>query len=201
MPRSPSASAAYGAGLEYETPNHPPTTIHIPGHTGSNLEAAPVLTLYQVPVPDSVEVILPNGATAWGKYVEPIRPATTEPAGQPMPAWAKSFSMVAASLGGLSLSFALALRIARPALGDLVDLLEMAMKVAFFLAVILGVIVIAARSRLTANRQNPGADQALGTEYPQQTVVVTVEGTGGTRLLGRSGDVNVQLGDRARYKH
>jgi hypothetical protein len=179
-----------------------PTTVRIVGSTATEaVQAAPVLTLYQVPVPGSVEVTLPNGATAWGKPVQPVAPATPMPAHEPMPAWAKAFATVSASLAGLAVCSALALRIARPALGDLVDLLEMAMRVAFFLAVILGLFAVVARSRFNAARRDAALDHQPANTTVEQTVIVTVDNTGGTRLLGRAGDVNVQFGDHARYKH
>lgn len=39
-----------------------------------------------------------------------------------------------------------------------------------------------------------------GEDQPQQVVFAPQINTGGTRLLGRSGDVNIQLGDRNRNK-
>lgn len=54
-----------------------------------------------------------------------------------MPAWAKAFSLAAGSLTVLALGGAAALRIAAPALGDLVDVLDMLFRVALVLAALL----------------------------------------------------------------
>ncbi|MFI8007945.1 hypothetical protein [Streptomyces sp. NPDC086010] len=161
---------------------------------------APALTLYQVPVPGAVQVQLPDGRFAWGKPVEhhltATPPATTPP--EAMPGWAKAVSLIAGSLTVMALGSATALRIAAPALGGLVDLLDTLWKVALTLAVILFGVGLTGRylfaKALCANTTTPPAAQ-------QQPMVFAPQiDTGGTRLLGRSGDVNIQLGDGNRNK-
>ncbi|MFB7552601.1 hypothetical protein [Streptomyces sp. NPDC056154] len=162
---------------------------------------APALTLYQVPVPGAVQVQLPDGRIAWGRPVEhhldPVPTATNSP--EAMPGWAKAVSLVAGSLTVMALGSAAALRIAAPALGGLVDLLDTLWKVALTLAVILFGIGLTGRFLLASARRAdttaPAADQQ------QQPMVFAPQiDTGGTRLLGRSGDVNIQFGDRNRNK-
>ncbi|MFD3567417.1 hypothetical protein [Streptomyces sp. NPDC058667] len=172
-----------------------------PDHTLEPV-TAPQVTLYPVPVPGSVQVQLPDGRIAWGRPVEhrldPV-PVHTAPA-EPMPAWAKAIGMVAGSLTVLALGGAVALRIAAPALGDLVDLLDMIWKVALTLAVLL----FGARLLSRSLRGALGTDQAdtgrSATDAGQTVVFAPQIDTGGPRLLGRSGDVNIQFGDRNRNK-
>ncbi|MER0443209.1 hypothetical protein ABR738_01215 [Streptomyces sp. Edi4] len=160
---------------------------------------APALTLYQVPVPGAVQVQLPDGRIAWGRPVEPRLETVPLPAPkEPMPAWAKAIGMVAGSLTVLALGGAIALRIAAPALGDLVDLLNTIWVVALVLAVIFfgGRIIM---RFLAASATDSASD--TGSSHGQSTVVFAPEiNTGGTRLLGRSGDVNIQWGDHNRNK-
>jgi hypothetical protein len=157
---------------------------------------APALTLYQVPVPGAVQVQLPDGRIAWGRPVEqhldPLPPPAPK---EPLPAWAKAIGMVAGSLTALALGGALALRIAAPALGDLVDLLDTLWKVTLALAVILfGGLLLRSRMSLAADSAGSTAS-----DHGRPTVVFAPEiSTGGTRLLGRSGDVNIQCGNSNR---
>ncbi|MEU5838592.1 hypothetical protein ABZ820_33670 [Streptomyces diacarni] len=161
--------------------------------------AAPPMTLYQVPVPGAVPVQLPDGRTAWGREVEHhLDPAPPPAVREPMPAWAKAVGAVAGSLTLLSLGSAVALRIAAPALGVAVDVLDMIWKVALTLAVILFGTRFLRSFRATVTGEpsgDGGADQ-----HTQPMVFAPQINTGGTRLCGRSGDVNIQLGDRNRNK-
>ncbi|MGW0669783.1 hypothetical protein [Streptomyces sp. NPDC002746] len=161
---------------------------------------APALTLYQVPVPGAVQVQLPDGRIAWGRPVDhhldpaPAQAAPTEA----MPGWAKAVSLIAGSLTVMALGSAAALRIAAPALGGLVDLLDMLWKVALTLAVILFGTGLTGRYLLASARR---ADTTAPTADQQQPMVFAPQiDTGGTRLLGRSGDVNIQFGDHNRNK-
>ncbi|MFJ5142735.1 hypothetical protein [Streptomyces sp. NPDC088707] len=170
-----------------------------PTHHTLEPVTAPQVTLYQVPVPGSVQVQLPDGRIAWGRPV-PQRldpaPTHTTPA-EPMPAWAKAIGMVAGSLTLLALGGAVALRIAAPALGDLVDLLDMIWKV----AVTLAVLILGARLLSRSLRGALGTDQATTSQTEQTVVFAPQIDTGGTRLLGRSGDINIQFGDRNRNRN
>ncbi|MEY9997442.1 hypothetical protein ABIE67_009561 [Streptomyces sp. V4I8] len=161
---------------------------------------APALTLYQVPVPGSVQVQLPDGRIAWGRPVEhrldPVPVATQR---EPMPSWAKAIGMVAGSITALALGGAVALRIAAPALGGLVDMLDMLWKVALVLAVILFGGVAVARSLFAKAAGHPGSDHGTGSE-PSTVVFAPQIDTGGNRLIGRGGDVNIQWGDGNRNK-
>ncbi|MFB7076503.1 hypothetical protein [Streptomyces sp. NPDC056308] len=179
-----------------------PTTVWQPvppQHHTLEPVTGPTVTLYQVPVPGAVQVQLPDGRIAWGRPVEhrldPV-PVDTTP-GEPMPAWAKAAAVVAGSLTVLALGGAVALRIAAPALGDLVDLLDMIWKVALALAVIFfGTRFI--RSFLTAT----GSDSSTHSSSSEQQPIVFAPqiDTGGTRLIGRGGDVNIQWGNGNRNK-
>lgn len=159
---------------------------------------APALTLYQVPVPGAVQVQLPDGRIAWGRpvdhHLDPV-PAQAAPT-EAMPGWAKAVSLIAGSLTVMALGSATALRIAAPALGGLVDLLDMLWKVALTLAVILFGLSLTGRLLLTTTRRTDTA-----TPPEQQPMVFAPQiDTGGTRVFGRSGDVNIQFGDRNRNK-
>ncbi|MGO4634977.1 hypothetical protein AB4225_29220 [Streptomyces sp. 2RAF24] len=173
-----------------------------PPHHTLEPVSAPQMTLYQVPVPGGVQVQLPDGRIAWGRPVEhhlDPAPVHTAPA-EPMPSWAKAVAMIAGSLTVLALGGAVALRIAAPAMGDLVDLLDMIWKVALTLAVLL-LGTRALRSFLGAARglgTNPSA--TTGTDATQTVVFAPHIDSGGTRFLGRSGDINIQFGDRNRNK-
>jgi hypothetical protein len=161
---------------------------------------APALTLYQVPVPGSVQVQLPDGRIAWGRPVEhrldPVPVATPR---EPMPSWAKAIGMVAGSITALALGGAVALRIAAPALGGLVDVLDMLWKVALVLAVILFGGLAVARSLFAKAAGHTGSDHGTGSE-PSTVVFAPQIDTGGNRLIGRGGDVNIQWGDSNRNK-
>ncbi|MGW7463831.1 hypothetical protein ACWGJT_03785 [Streptomyces xantholiticus] len=179
-----------------------PTAIYQvaqPPYSAATCSAA-ALTLYQVPVPGAVPVQLPDGRTAWGRPVEhrlgplPVDTAQREP----VPAWAKAIGMVAGSLTALALGGALALRIAAPALGELVDLLSMLWKVALVLAVIL--FGAAARALFAKASAHTATRDSRATGSTQTIVFAPQIDTGGTRLLGRSGDVNIQVGNRHRNK-
>ncbi|MFH8558910.1 hypothetical protein ACH4FE_35710 [Streptomyces celluloflavus] len=177
----------------------PPTTLWQPAaqRLPAPQPTTPALTLYQVPVPGAVQVHLPDGRIAWGRPVEHhLDPAPQATASEPMPAWTKSVAVVAASLTALALGGAAALRIAAPALGGLVDVLDAIWKVALTLAVILLGSALAAR-RLFHHTTTSTTD---GTDSEQTVVFAPQIDTGGTRLLGRSGDVNIQWGDRNRNK-
>ncbi|WP_186782478.1 hypothetical protein [Streptomyces albidoflavus] len=121
-----------------------------------------------------------------------------------MPAWAKAFSLAAGSLTVLALGGAAALRIAAPALGDLVDVLDMLFRVALVLAALLFGGAVLARI-LVRRATTPLLDDATHTaqeQPPASTLVFAPHiDTGGDRLFGRSGSVTVQLGDRNRAKH
>ena len=162
-------------------------------------QPAPVLTFYQVPVPGAVQVQLPDGRTAWGRPVEhhldPLPAAGPSP--EAMPGWAKAVCLVAGSLTLMALGSAAALRIAAPALGGLVDLLDTIWKVALTLAVILFGLGLTGRFLFASARD---ADTASTPAQQQPMVFAPQIDTGGTRLLGRSGDVNIQIGDRNRNK-
>ncbi|MBO8189223.1 hypothetical protein [Streptomyces spirodelae] len=169
-------------------------------HTLEPVVTAPAMTLYQVPVPDAVQVQLPDGRTAWGRPVEhrlDPTPVDTSPR-EPTPAWAKAVGMVAGSLTALALGSALALRIAAPALEGLVDVLEIAWKVGLVLLVLLFGAPFVARTLF--GRGDHTDASAHGPAQPQPLVFAPQIDTGGTRLLGRSGDVNIQVGDRNRNK-
>lgn len=161
---------------------------------------APSLTLYQVPVPGSVQVQLPDGRVAWGRpaeqRLEPVPVATPR---EPMPSWAKAIGMVAGSITALALGGAVALRIAAPAMGGLVDVLDMLWKVALVLAVILFGGVAVARSLFAKVAGHTGSDHAAGSE-PSTVVFSPQIDTGGNRIIGRGGDVNIQWGDGNRNK-
>ncbi|MFF3358190.1 hypothetical protein ACFYWN_37540 [Streptomyces sp. NPDC002917] len=152
-----------------------------------------------MPVPGAVQVQLPDGRTAWGRPVEqhldPLPPATTPP--EAMPGWAKALSLVAGSLTLMALGSAAALRIAAPALGGLVDLLDTLWRVALTLAVFLVGVGLTGRLLLASARRT---DTATAPAEQQPMVFAPQIDTGGTRLLGRSGDVNIQIGDRNRNK-
>ncbi|WP_331755881.1 hypothetical protein [Streptomyces sp. NBC_01643] len=158
-------------------------------------QPAPALTLYQVPVPGAVQVQLPDGRTAWGRPVEhhldPLPPASASP--EAMPSWAKAVSLVAGSLTLMALGSAAALRIAAPALGGLVDLLDTIWRVSLALAVILFGLGLTGRFLLASARRT---DTPTTPAELQPMVFAPQIDTGGTRLLGRSGDVNIQIGDR-----
>ncbi|MFM9681681.1 hypothetical protein [Streptomyces brasiliscabiei] len=180
-----------------------PTAIWQPApqhHHVVQQAAAPALTLYQVPVPGSVQVQLPDGRIAWGRPVEhrldPVPVATQR---EPMPSWAKAIGMVAGSITALALGGAVALRIAAPAMGGLVDVLDMLWKVALVLAVILFGGVAVARSLLAKVAGHTGSDHGTGSE-PSTVVFAPQIDTGGNRLIGRGGDVNIQWGDGNRNK-
>ncbi|MFC8263676.1 hypothetical protein ACFUNF_40270 [Streptomyces sp. NPDC057291] len=170
-----------------------------PGPLAAPLLAAPDLTLYPVPVPGAVPVVLPDGRTAWGKPVEP-RLEVIPSAGAPreaMPGWAKAVCAVAGSLTLMALGSAIALRIAAPALGGLVDLLEMVWKVTLTLAVIFFGFGLVGRYLLST--AGPSAAESPG-QSAQPMVFAPRINTGGNRLIGRGGDVNIQVGDRNRNK-
>ncbi|MEW1724290.1 hypothetical protein [Streptomyces sp. NPDC093109] len=176
-----------------------PTAVWQPAPQPVQHTAVPALTLYQVPVPGAVQVQLPDGRTAWARPVEreltPV-PAAGAPS-EPMPAWAKAVGMVAGSLTALALGGALALRIAAPALGGLVDILDTIWKVALTLAVLLLGALTVARALF---HKNPEPDS--GTDTLSEPVVLFAPqiDTGGTRLIGRGGNVNIQIGDHNRNK-
>ncbi|MBC9730157.1 hypothetical protein [Streptomyces sp. TRM68367] len=162
--------------------------------------AAPALTLYQVPVPGAVQVQLPDGRIAWGRPVEHrLDPVPAGPPREPMPAWAKAIGMVAGSLTALALGGAIALRIAAPALGGLVDLLDMLWKVGMTLVVILFGAAVIARSLFAKAAGHTGSDHS-STSEPSTVVFAPQIDTGGNRLIGRGGDVNIQWGDGNRNK-
>ncbi|MGX9923519.1 hypothetical protein ACWIG4_27135 [Streptomyces sp. NPDC002248] len=178
-----------------------PTTIWQPTPPPVLLPTqAPHVALYQVPVPGAVPVQLPDGSTAWGRPIQPHLEPTPLPApAEPMPAWAKALGMTAASLTLFALGGALALRIAAPALGGLVDVLDMIWRVALVLAVLL----FGTRFLRAFHRHSPtSADTATpaGHRAEQHIVFAPQIDTAGTRLLGRSGDVNIQFGDANRNK-
>jgi len=162
-------------------------------------QATPALTLYQVPVPGAVQVQLPDGRTAWARPVaERLEPVPMPKPAEPMPAWAKAFGMAAGSLTVLALGSATALRIAAPALGVLVDLLDMIWRVALVLTVLLfGARIFARHHFHTADGES--ATSRTGAREEPFIFAPQID-AGGTRLLGRSGDVNIQLGDRNRNK-
>lgn len=163
--------------------------------------AAPTLTLYQVPVPGAVQVQLPDGRIAWGCPVEHrLDPVPAGPPHEPMPSWAKAIGMVAGSLTALALGSALALRIAAPALGELVDVLDMLWKVALVLAVLLFGAVAVARFLFAKAAAHADGDTGSGTDNGQTVIFAPQIDTGGNRFIGRSGDVNFQWGDRNRNK-
>ncbi|WP_030888269.1 hypothetical protein [Streptomyces sp. NRRL S-1868] len=156
------------------------------------------MKLYPVPVHDALPVLLPDGRTAWGRPVEHhIPPAPLPTTREPVLVWAKAAGIFAGSLTLLALGGATALRIAAPALGVAVDILDMIWKVALTLAVIL----------FGAGFLRPGRFRAASSSTPpedntaQQPMVFAPQiHTGGTRLLGRSGDVSIQLGDHNHNK-
>ncbi|MFI6063511.1 hypothetical protein [Streptomyces sp. NPDC051286] len=76
------------------------------------------------------------------------------------------------------------------------DLLDTIWKVALTLAVILFGLGLTGRFLFASARS---ADIA-STPAQQPMVFAPQIDTGGTRLLGRSGDVNIQIGDRNRNK-
>ncbi|MFD4756378.1 hypothetical protein [Streptomyces sp. NPDC058426] len=163
---------------------------------------SPTLTLYDIPVPGAVPVQLPDGRTAWGRPVTPHIEPTPPPAPtEPMPAWAKALGLSAASLTLLALGGALALRIAAPALGDLVDVLDMIWRVALVLAVLLlgARLLSAALLRHSPHTgDTPSSPDAAPAE--QHIVFAPQIDTGGNRLIGRAGDVNIQWGHANRNK-
>ncbi|MFD8078183.1 hypothetical protein ACFV3E_36650 [Streptomyces sp. NPDC059718] len=175
-----------------------PTAIWPSQSTAMVAAEHPDVTIYQVPVPGAVQVQLPDGRIAWGRPTEhhltPI-PVDTTPR-EPMPAWAKAIGMVAGSLTALSLGGAIALRIAEPALGDLVDVLAMLFRVGLVLAVLLFGSVFAARRMSAKSTGSPRRDREV--EVRQTIIIAPTVDSGGTRLFGRAGDVNVQVGDRNR---
>ncbi|WP_314223609.1 hypothetical protein [Streptomyces zaehneri] len=163
--------------------------------------AAPSLTLYQVPVPGAVQVQLPDGRIAWGRPVEHcLDPLPAGPPHDPMPGWAKAIGMVAGSLTALALGGALALRIAAPALGGLVDVLDMLWKVALVLAVILFGAAVVVRCLFAKTAAYAGGDTGSGTDSGQTVIFAPQIDTGGNRVIGRGGDVNIQWGDGNRNK-
>ncbi|MDP9954280.1 MULTISPECIES: hypothetical protein [Streptomyces] len=176
-----------------------PTTIWQPTTPTPVPVSVPALTLYQVPVPGAVQVQLPDGRIAWGRPVDqhldpvPVQAAPTEA----MPGWAKAVCLIAGSLTVMALGSATALRIAAPALGGLVDLLDMLWKVALTLAVILFGLCLTGRFLFAGARRTDTATPAAS----QQPMVFAPQiDTGGTRVFGRSGDINIQFGDRNRNK-
>ncbi|OIJ95412.1 hypothetical protein [Streptomyces colonosanans] len=176
-----------------------------PQHHTLEPVTAPAVTLYQVPVPGAVQVQLPDGRIAWGRPVEHrLDPLPAGPQREPMPAWAKAIGMVAGSLTALALGGAIALRIAEPALGGLVDLLDTLWKLGLTLVVILFGAAIVARSLFAkaANHTSTGARSGTASRPGTgQTVVFAPQiDTSGTRLIGRGGDVNIQWGDSNRNK-
>ncbi|ASY37058.1 MULTISPECIES: hypothetical protein [unclassified Streptomyces] len=180
-----------------------PTTIWQPTpppHPALLPAPAPHVTLYQVPVPDAVPVQLPDGSTAWGRPIQPhLEPAPLPAPAEPMPAWAKALGMTAASLTLLALGGALALRIAAPALEGLVDILDMIWRVALVLAVLLfGARFL--RAFLGHAPTNSSTPSPASFPAEQHIVFAPQIDTAGTRLLGRSGDVNIQFGDANRNK-
>ncbi|GAA0454344.1 hypothetical protein [Streptomyces olivaceiscleroticus] len=183
--------------------DHPtaPTVIWQPNHPDLARSAEAALTLYQVPVPDSIPVQLPDGRTAWARHIQPQlapTPVDTSPR-EPMPALAKTVCAVAGSLTVLALGGATALRIAAPALGGLVELLDTIWRVALTLAAILFGVVAGGRFLFAKTPGSEGADRA-DRAYEQPMVFAPQIDTSGGRLLGRGGDVNIQLGDRNRNK-
>lgn len=180
-----------------------PTAVWQPApqhHTALQPVTAPEMTLYQVPVPGAVPVQLPDGRTAWGRPVEHrLDPVPAAAPREPMPGWAKAVGMVAGSLTALALGGAAALRIAAPALGGLVDLLDMIWKVTLTLAVILFGARFIRSFRTTSGTATDTTAQTR--TDPGQTVVFAPHiDTGGTRILGRGGDISIQIGDRNRTK-
>ncbi|MFE2943398.1 hypothetical protein ACFXKG_30745 [Streptomyces sp. NPDC059255] len=168
-----------------------------PQHYPAPLETQ-ALTLYQVPVPGAVEVQLPDGRTAWARPVDThLDPLPTDATArrEPMPGWAKAVGLVAGSITAAALGGALALRIAAPALGGLVDLLDILWKVALTLAVILLGAFTVARSLLAK-----AAAHSDTTPTKPPVVFAPQINTAGTRLIGRGGDVNIQWGDNNRNK-
>ncbi|WP_331732368.1 hypothetical protein [Streptomyces sp. NBC_00989] len=164
----------------------------------------PVLTLYQVPVPGAIEVTLPNGRTAWAKEVEArLDPIPTKPH-EPMPSWAKGICLVSGGLTVLVLGSAVALRIAAPTFGDLVDVLDMIWRVTLALAVIFfgaGIVVRRLLASALGDNHATGASRPQGGGHSEQHIVIAPQiDTGGNRLIGRSGDVNFQFGDGNRNK-
>jgi membrane protein implicated in regulation of membrane protease activity len=117
-----------------------------------------------------------------------------------MPGWAKAIGMVAGSLTALALGGALALRIAAPALGGLVDVLDMLWKVALVLAVILFGAAVVVRSLFAKAAAHAGGDTGSGTDSGQTVIFAPQIDSGGNRLIGRGGDVNIQWGDGNRNK-
>ncbi|OEJ36337.1 hypothetical protein [Streptomyces agglomeratus] len=186
----------------YAPVRHTTATVMQPLPHHTDVQPAASLTLYQVPVPGAVQVQLPDGRIAWGRPVEHrLDPVPVPKAqGEPMPAWAKAMGMVAGSLSALALGSALALRIAAPALGGLVDVLDMLWKTALVLAVILfgGVAIVRGLVvKATGHASGTGTSGEAG-----QTVVFAPQiDTGGNRLIGRAGDVNIQWGNGNRNKH
>lgn len=162
----------------------------------------PELTLYKLPVPGAVQVQLPDGRTAWGRPVEhrlaPI-PVDITPR-QPMPSWAKGIGLTSSSLTILALGGALALRIANPAMGGLVDLLDTLWKVGLTLVVIVFGAAVIARALFTKAIAQAGGTAGSGTDSGQTVIFAPQVDTGGNRLIGRSGDVNIQVGDQNRNK-
>ncbi|WP_033947580.1 hypothetical protein [Streptomyces sp. CNQ431] len=184
-----------------------PQPLHPTSFWKTPTPITPALTLYQVPIPDAVPVQLPDGRTAWARPVqERLIPETPEPTPtrEPMPAWAKAFSLAAGSLTILALGGAAALRIAAPALGDLVDVLDMLFRVALVLAALLfgGAVLTRILLRRATTPLLDDATRTAQEQPPAPTVVFAPHiDTGGDRLFGRSGSVTVQLGDRNRAKH
>lgn len=182
-------------------PLHPTTLWKPPAPTTR------ALTLYQVPVPDAVPVQLPDGRTAWARPVQerliPEPPAPT-PTREPMPAWAKAFSLAMRQphrprpgrrrrpahrrprprrpRGRPRHAFPGRPGPRRPPLR---------------------------RRRPRPHPRPPGHHPAPRRRHPHRpgaapasTLVFAPHiDTGGDRLFGRSGSVTVQLGDRNRAKH
>ncbi|MGW2706916.1 hypothetical protein [Streptomyces sp. NPDC001340] len=180
-------------------PQHYSVVEAVPSHRQA-VQQAPELNLFQVPVPGAVQVQLPDGRIAWGRPVEhrlePI-PVDISPR-QPMPAWAKGIGLTSGSLTILALGGAVALRIADPALGGLVDLLDTLWKVGLTLVVIVFGAAVIARALFAKVTAHGGTGS--GTDSGQTVIFAPQIDTGGNRLIGRSGDVNIQVGDRNRNK-
>ncbi|MGW2826371.1 hypothetical protein ACWC24_36110 [Streptomyces sp. NPDC001443] len=196
-PNSPTVPTA----IWQPAPQHYSVVETVPPHWQA-VQQAPELTLYKVPVPGAVQVQLPDGRIAWGRPVEhrldPI-PVDITPR-QPMPSWAKGIGLTSGSLTILALGGALALRIANPAMGGLVDLLDTLWKVGLTLVVIVFGAAVIARALFAKATAHMGGDTGSGTDSGQTVIFAPQIDTGGNRLIGRSGDVNIQVGDRNRNK-
>jgi hypothetical protein len=107
--------------------------------------------LSPVPIPGAVEAVTPNGARVWllVSRIEPTGPAAAPEAPQsaPVPAWAKTTALLALSLSGSSVLGAYALGLFAEGLAALVASLVLLAKFAFVLALVLGLVVVAAKRR------------------------------------------------------